>query len=64
MVMSGDDYIFLYGKLESSKIPYNIYTKIMDGEGLNAEEEKKMKTIIEKEKLKKPVDLVGYRTMV
>ena len=47
MIMSTDDYKFLYGKLESSKIPKDIYTKIMEGEDLNAEEETRIKDIIE-----------------
>lgn len=63
MIMSTDDYKFLYGKLESSKIPNDIHTKIMEGEGLNAEEETRIKDIIEREKPKKPVEIVGYGMM-
>lgn len=54
-IMSADDYQFLYGKLERSKISNDIYTKIMEGEDLNAEEETRIKAIIEKEKPKKPI---------
>lgn len=56
MIMSADDYKYLYGKLESSKIPNDIHTKLMEGEDLTAEEETRIKAIIEKEKPKKPVD--------
>lgn len=63
MIMSPDDYGFLYGKLENSKIPNDIHTKIMVGEDLNSEEEARIKVIIEKEKPKKPVEIVGYGMM-
>lgn len=53
MIMSADDYKFLYGKLKSSEIPNDIHKKIMKGEDLNTEEETRIKAIIEKEKLKK-----------
>ena len=52
MIMSTDDYKFLYGELESSKIPKDIYTKIMEREDLNAEEETRIKEVIEREKEK------------
>lgn len=52
MIMSVDDYRFLYGKLESSKIPNDIHAKIIEGEDLCAEEETRIKAIIEKEKAK------------
>ena len=51
MVMSADDYGFLYGKLECYKSPNDIYKKIMEGEELSIEEEIRIKAIIEKEKL-------------
>lgn len=51
-VMSADDYKFLYGKLKSSKIPNDIHTKLMEGDELSAEEETRIKAIIEKEKAK------------
>lgn len=63
MIMSPDDYGFLYGKLESEKIPIDIFTKLMAGETLTSEEEAKIKAIIEKEKPKKPVEIVGYGMM-
>lgn len=63
MIMSADDYKFLYGKLKSSEIPNDIHTKIMEGEDLTAEEETRIKAIIEKEKPKKPVEIVGYGMM-
>ena len=63
MIMSPDDYSFLYGKLESTKIPDDIHTKIMEGEDLNPEEETRIKAIIEKEKPKKPVEIIGYGMM-
>lgn len=50
MIMSPDDYGFLYGKLEGSKIPNDVHTKIMEGEELTLEEETRIKAIIEKEK--------------
>ena len=53
MIMSADNYKFLYGKLKSSEIPNDIHKKIMKGEDLNTEEETRIKAIIEKEKLKK-----------
>ena len=53
MIMSTDDYKFLYGKLKSSEIPNDIHKKIMKGEDLNIEEETRIKAIIEKEKPKK-----------
>lgn len=63
MIMSPDDYGFLYCKLESAKIPNDIHTKIMEGEDLNSEEEVRIKAIIEKEKPKQPVEIVGYGMM-
>lgn len=50
MIMSTDDYQFLYGQLEWYKIPKDIYKKIMEGEDLNVEEEMRIKDIIEREK--------------
>ena len=50
-IMSSDDYQFLYGKLESGKIPDDIHTKIIEGEDLDLYEEIRIKAIIEKEKL-------------
>ena len=52
MIMSADDYKFLYGKLKSSEIPNDIHKKIMKGEDLNTEEETRIKAIIEKENQK------------
>lgn len=63
MIMSANDYEFLYSKLESTKIPNDIHAKIMEGEELSAEEETRIKAIIEKEKPKKPVEIVGYGMM-
>lgn len=60
VIMTPDDYRFLYGKLESSKVPKDIHEKIMEGEELNEEEETRIKTIIEKEKPKKPIEIAGY----
>ena len=53
MIMSADDYTFLYGKLKSYEIPDDIRQKIMKGEDLNIEEETIIKAIIEKKKPKK-----------
>lgn len=63
MIMSTDDYKFLYGKLESSKIPNDIHTKLMEGDDLTTEEETRIKAIIEKEKPQKPVEIIGYGMM-
>lgn len=52
MIMSPNDYRFLYSRLETTKIPNDIYHKIMEGECLNSEEEMKIKEIIKKEKFK------------
>ena len=46
-MMSSADYRYLYGQLESHKIPADIYEKIMTGEGLTPKEEMRMKEIID-----------------
>lgn len=58
-ILSADDFGFVYGKLKSSKIPREIYEKIMCGDDFTLEEEKQIKEIIEKEKPKKPIDKVS-----
>lgn len=50
MIMSNEDYIYLYGQLTVDKIPEDIYTKIMVGEDFTTEEEKRIKAIIEKDR--------------
>lgn len=62
MIMTADDYKFLYGKLKSSKIPNDIHAKLMEGDDLTTEETR-IKAIIEKEKPKKPIEIVGYGMM-
>lgn len=44
--MTPDDYRFLYGKLHKDQIPDEIYEKIMYGEELGPDEEKRIKAII------------------
>ena len=48
--MTTDDYIFLYGKLDISKIPDDIHTKIMNGENFSEKDEIRIKSIIERAK--------------
>lgn len=50
MIMSNEDYQFMYAKIETYKIPDDILAKIMTGEDFNEEEEIRMKKIIEKER--------------
>lgn len=50
MVLTTDDYRFLYGQLECSKIPKVIMDKIMEGDDFTPEEEKQIKQIIETER--------------
>lgn len=50
MIMSNEDYQFMYAKIETYKIPDDILAKIMTGEDFNEEEEIRMKEIIEKER--------------
>lgn len=52
-ILSADDWRFIYGKLQTSKIPKDILKKLEYGDDFTLEEEKQIKEIIEKEKSKK-----------
>lgn len=62
-ILSADDWRFIYGKLKITKIPSGIYEKLECGDDFTLEEEKQIKEIIEKEKPKKPIEIVGYGMM-
>lgn len=49
-MMSAEEYQYLYGKLNMSKIPQNISEKINNGEEFTDEEEKVIKRIIHEDK--------------
>ena len=51
-VMSREDYIYLYAKLEASKIPLDIEKKLDKGEELTKDEEIRIKKIIDEDKEK------------
>ena len=54
--MTPEDYKYLYSQLDNSQIPIGIYEKIMSGEKLNPDEEKRIKAII-KEQSREPIEL-------
>lgn len=50
-MLSAEEYRYLYGKLNVSKIPYDIMEKIHEGEEFTEEQEKVIKQLICEDKM-------------